>query len=142
VEWIPQYVYLPLKSEYDGLFSLEMAPHTRGVLEAWSNETVHTITACWATRLAKTSTGLALLIYMAANLPARMACGGPDEETIVRVFDDQLMPMIERTKATRILLPLHIAGSRRSSISADHEFDGPLVVPILRSPDIPPAASC
>lgn len=105
VDWIPDNVYLPEGGEYDGLFSLEMAPHVRAVLEAWDCEDVHTITLCWATRLAKTTTGLALLIYMAACNPVRMAAGGPDEATVKRVFDEQLLPMILRTETTRKLLP-------------------------------------
>jgi phage terminase large subunit GpA-like protein len=105
VEWIPENVWMPLGSEHDGQFDFALAPHTRGVLEAWDDPEVREITLCWATRNMKTSTLISLMIFAAACSPCAMAIGSCDENSIDRVIDEQLYPMMERCEATKHQLP-------------------------------------
>lgn len=105
VEWIPQNVWMPPGTESDGQYDLDVAPHTRGVLEAWDDPDVREITLCWATRNMKTTTVISLLIFTAATAPCSMAMGSCDEPSIDRVIDEQLYPMLERCEATSPLLP-------------------------------------
>lgn len=101
VEWIPNNVWMPAGTEHDGMFDFDVAPHTRGVLEAWDDPEVREITLCWATRNMKTSTVISLMIFAAATAPSSMALGSCDEASIDRVIDEQLYPMLERCEATR-----------------------------------------
>ena len=105
VDWVPNHVYLPEGSEYDGLFSFDYAPHTRAWFEAWDNPDVRMITVCAATRLVKTSTAIALMVFTAANDPRYSAFGAPDEDTLKRVVKEQLYPMLDRCQETRKLTP-------------------------------------
>lgn len=113
VEWIPQHVRTMPGSEYDGLFDFDLAPHTRGVIEAWDDERIREITLCWATRNMKTSTMIALLIYAAVHTPRPMAFGSCDEPSIDRTIDEQIYPMLEACEDTRPqLLPERLRGKK------------------------------
>lgn len=105
VEWIPANVWMPPNTEHDGMFDFDVAPHTRGVLEAWDDPEVREITLCWATRNMKTSTVISLMIFAAATSPCSMALGSCTEQKIDEVITEQFYPMLERCEATRDLLP-------------------------------------
>lgn len=95
----------PAGSEYDGLFDFDLAPHTRGVLEAWDDPFVREIHLCWATRNMKTTTFISLMIFAAVNMPRPMAFGSCDEMSIDRTIDEQIYPMLEACEPTRLQLP-------------------------------------
>ncbi len=101
VDWIPAHVRMPSGSETEGLFDFGIAPHTRGVLEAWDDPTVREIHLCWATRNMKTTTFIALMIFAAANTPRPMAYGSVDEKTVDLEIDDKIYPMLEACDVTR-----------------------------------------
>lgn len=104
-EWIPKHVWMPKGGEYEGLFDFDLAPHTRGVLEAWDDEAIREITLVWATRNMKTTTLIALMLCAAANYPAPMGYGSCDEMSVDRSIDEQIYPMLERCEATNVKLP-------------------------------------
>lgn len=104
-QWIPSNVYMPLEAEYNGLFDFDLAPHTRGVLEAWDDETIRQIYLCWATRNMKTSLMISIMLCAAANYPAPMGYGSCDEMSVDRSIDEQVYPMLRRCKATVRKLP-------------------------------------
>lgn len=91
---------MPLEAEYNGLFDFDMAPHTRGVLDAWDDETVRQIYLCWATRNMKTSLMISIMLCAAANYPSPMGYGSCDEMSVDRSIDEQLYPMLRRCAAT------------------------------------------
>lgn len=114
-EWIPKNVWMPLEAEYNGLFDFDLAPHTRGVLEAWDDETVRQIYLCWATRNMKTSLMISIMLCAAANYPSPMGYGSCDEMSVDRSIDEQLYPMLRRCGATAAKLPV-IAKQGRDNI--------------------------
>lgn len=105
VDWIPKNVWLPPGGEKDGLFNFDDAPHTKGVIEAWDDDSVREITLCWATRNAKTTTMISLMCLVGANYPSPMGYGSCDEMSVDRSIDEQLYPMLERCEGTRRKLP-------------------------------------
>lgn len=92
---------MPKGTEYDGPFSFDMAPHVRGVLEAWDDPEIRVIILCWGTRMMKTSTMVSLLIFAAVFAPRPMAFGAPDREVADRDITDKIYPMLEACKATK-----------------------------------------
>lgn len=91
---------MPEGTEYD-TFDFNMAPHTRGVLEAWDDPMIRTILLCWGTRGCKTSTMISLLIFASVFTPRPMVWGGPDEESVDSDFREKHYPMLERCRATK-----------------------------------------
>ena len=110
--WIPEHIAMPDGSEYDH-FSFDMAPHTRGPLEAWDDPMIRTIILCWGTRMCKTSTMISLLIFAGVFTPRPMVWGGPDEESVTSDFNEKHYPMLEKCEATRSqLLPKSRRGTK------------------------------
>lgn len=103
---------MPPGSEFDH-FSFDIAPHTRGPLEAWDDPFVREIILCWGTRMCKTSTMISLLIFAGVFTPRPMVWGGPDEESVSSDFQEKHYPMLEECEATRQqLLPKSRRGSK------------------------------
>lgn len=105
VDWIPANVRTPAGSEFDGFLDYDLAPHTRGVYEAFDDPNIREIYLCWATRNMKTTTLISLAIFAAVHCPRPMAFGSCDEMSIDRTIDEQIFPMLERCEATRRQLP-------------------------------------
>lgn len=104
-DWIPANVKTPKGSEYEGYCSYDLAPHTRDVFRAFDDDNVREIYLIWATRSAKTSTTVALLMHAAVNRPKPMAFGSCDEPSTNRTVDEMIYPMIENCEATAGLVP-------------------------------------
>lgn len=110
-EWIPDNVAMPEGTEHDH-FSYDMAPHTRGPLEAWDDPMIRTILLCWGTRMCKTSTMISLLIFAGTFTPRPMVWGGPDEESVNSDFTEKHYPMLELCPSTK---PQLLPKSRRGT---------------------------
>lgn len=118
VDWIPANVRTPAGSEFDGFLDYDLAPHTRGVYEAFDDPTIREIHLCWATRNMKTTTFISLAIFAAVHCPRPMAFGSCDEMSVDRTIDEQIYPMLESCAATRSQL-LPPAKRGRDSIRLD-----------------------
>lgn len=97
-EWIPANVRTPAGCEHDGMIDFSLAPHIRGVLEAWDDPYVREITLCWGSRTQKTTTLLALAIFAAATTSDRVAIRSGDKRFDDLIRDEVLDPMLLRCK--------------------------------------------
>lgn len=104
-EWIPNNVKTPEGSEYEGYCNYNLAPHTRDVFRAFDDDHVREIYLIWATRSAKTSTTVALMMHAAVNRPKPMAFGSCDQPSTDRTVEEMIYPMIENCEATVDLVP-------------------------------------
>lgn len=113
-EWLQANVTMPQGSETGGMpFSLASFPHCDGVLEAFDNPSIRTITLQWGTRLGKTTTCLSLMARVAGTCPRNMMFASSTKESASRVVSERLYPILASTDTVRQqLLPEH----RRSQL--------------------------
>jgi len=104
-DWIPNNVKTPKGSEYEGYCNYKLAPHTREVFRAFDDDDIREIYLIWATRSAKTTTTVALMMHAAVNRPKPMAFGSCDEPSTERTVEEMIYPMIENCAATVDLVP-------------------------------------
>lgn len=112
-EWIPENVVIPEETESPGPFDLNLFPHVAEVLEEVDNPMVREIYLQWASRVAKTTTILSVLIYYGVNAPRPAMFGSCNEARADDTIDAQLYPMLEACAATAPqLLPQHMRNRR------------------------------
>lgn len=109
-EWIPNNVYVPKEGESPVPFNLLSFPHALGVLEAFDDPMIREIILPWGAQVGKTIVGLSLLASTAVNSPRPMLAGRETQEGVeTKLFEEQLVPLLEATVATRKLLkPKHL----------------------------------
>lgn len=101
-DWLPKNVVMPAGTETAGQpFNLQDFPHVGGVLEAFYNPAVRTISLQWASRLGKTTACLALMAFVAATNPRNMMLASPNRGAAARVVTSRLYPILESTDGIR-----------------------------------------
>lgn len=105
VDWLPQHVVIPGETETPGAFDFNLVPHLRGIIEAADDPGVRHIYLCLAARLAKTTTGISILIHGVAEDPAPALFVSSDRDRTFDTIDGQFYPMLQACRATRDLVP-------------------------------------
>jgi phage terminase large subunit GpA-like protein len=116
VEWVPANV----RVANGDLFSLELFPYARGVLEAFDDPRRRQLVLQWATRLGKTTTGFALAEYIASENPNPMLFVSSVEKTATEALRDDLYPMLERGPLREQLRPKAKRSLRRVELAECH----------------------
>ncbi len=107
-DWIPANIIIPSETETPGPFDLDLFPHVKEVLEAVDDPMIRNIILPWAARNAKTTTGIAILLYFSICAPRPSIFASSDEARTDDDINSKIYPMAEACAATRpLLLPEH-----------------------------------
>lgn len=105
-DWLEANVVMPEGTETAGqMFSLADFPHVKGVCEALDRAEVRRIILQWGTRLGKTTTCVSVSTKIAGTRPRNMMIVSTTKDSVGRVVDSRLYPMLRRCDATRGMLP-------------------------------------
>lgn len=109
-QWAAEHVVMP-----DGPFSgaryrRDVNPYLVGIMDTWGRREVREIIVCGAPQIGKTALLDVCLCYSIAHRPGPRMLAMPDDETVARILDAKLLPMMKRTRPVRELLARAKAG--------------------------------
>jgi len=101
--WAAENVIMP-----DGPFSgaryrRDVNPYLVGIMDTWGRREVREVIVCGAPQIGKTALLDACLCYSVANRPGPRMLAMPDDDTLNRIVEAKLLPMIRRTRPVRDL---------------------------------------
>lgn len=101
IKWMRDNVRFPSNWE-STRFDLKKCPHVLGVIERfWLNPKMRKANLPWAVRSAKTTTLLAIMLWVAENDPAPMAILFPDQKILEASLWEHMYPMFQQMPVIR-----------------------------------------
>lgn len=100
-EWICEHGRMPNGRQFDG----DKIPWCRGVCEAWDDPETREIDLQWGTRLGKTTIGLQLMAFVAANKPMPGLFASSTQKLAQRTVRNKIYKVLESIEDTRVQLP-------------------------------------
>ncbi len=94
-----------MSSATPGFFDPDRYPFQPGVIEAFCDQEIETITMMWATQIGKTALLICMTQLVAGNAPAPMMFAHPSMDSADKLSDQKLLPSLRLSAVLRDQLP-------------------------------------